>query len=245
MGTGWVPDSHGGMQTREPPGEVTRTFAEIARMLFDAESVDQTLQRIVHLAAETVEGCDYAGVSFVERGGEINTPVATHPVVAGCDGLQYEFGEGPCLSAIWEKQTFESEDLTRERRWPRWSPRAVELGAGSMMSFRLFVKESTLGALNLYAGRPGAFDDVDREMGLIFASHAAIALSGAVRQAQLDAAIVVGKAMGMLMERGGITSEQAFDLLQRAAERTSLKLREVAERVWDAGNPAPEAAPAR
>ena len=219
------------MPTREPPGELTRTFAEIARMLLDADTVDQTLERVVNLAVETVEGCDYAGVSMVHRGGEITTPVASNKIVATCDALQYEFGEGPCVSAIWKHQTFESEDLGEERRWPQWSPRAVELGAASLVSFRLFVKEDTLGALNLYAGRPRAFDDVDRETGLIFASHAAVALSGAQKQARFNAAIVVAKAMGMLMERGSMSSEQALNVLRRAAERMNLKLQEVAEKV--------------
>ncbi len=225
------------MPDKEPPGELTRSFAEISRQLFDAETVEETLRRVVHLAAETVDGCDYAGVSIVQREGDITTPVASDRVVARCDALQYEFGEGPCVSAIWKEQTFESEDLTQEGRWPQWSPRAVELGAASMVSFRLFVKEDTLGALNLYARRPRAFDDIDRETGLIFASHAAIALSGAMKQARLNAAIVVAKAMGMVMARGNMSSEQALEVLRRAADRMNIRLQEVAERVVERREP--------
>ena len=217
------------MSTTEPPGEIARIFAEIAHTLLAAETVDETLQQVVHLAVETVEGCDNCGVSIVQLGGNITTPAATSDRVAKCDELQYEFGEGPCVSAIWEQQTFESEDLTQERRWPKWAPRAVELGVNSLVSFRLFVKEDTLGALNLYAEKPRAFDDVDRATGAIFASHGAVALSGAQRQVRLDAAIVVAKATGMLMEARGITSDQAMELLQRAAIRTDNQLAEVAQ----------------
>jgi GAF domain-containing protein len=219
------------MTTTELPADITRTFSDIARTLFAAETVDGTLEQLVDLAVATVEGCDFAGVSIVQLGGDITTPAASHQKAAKCDELQYEFAEGPCVSAIWEQQTFESEDLTQERRWPKWAPRAVELGAASLVSFRLFVKENTLGALNLYAGRPRAFDDVDRETGVIFASHAAVALSGAQRQARQDAAIVAAKATGMLMGRRGITSEQAMDILRRAALHTNSKLQEVADRL--------------
>lgn len=224
------------MAKRELPGDITKAFSEIAQTLA-AETVHETLQRIVHLAVPTIEGCDYAGVSIVELGGDITTPAATHEIVAKCDALQYEFGEGPCVSAIWHHQTFESDDLTQERRWPKWAPRAVELGAASLVSFRLFVKENTLGALNLYSATLRAFDDVDRATGVIFASHAAVALLGAQRKARLDAAIVVAKATGMLMERRGITSQQAFEVLRRAAHRMEVKLQEVAERVVERRGP--------
>ncbi len=218
------------MPTTEPAEDIARVVARITHVLLAAETADETLQRIVELAAETVEGCDNCGVSIVQLGGDITTPAATSESVAKCDELQYAFGEGPCVSAIWEQQTFESDDLTQERRWPKWAPRAVELGANSLVSFRLFVKEDTLGALNLYAGKPGAFDDVDRAVGAILASHGAMALSGARRQARLEGAVVVAKATGMLMERRGITSAQALELLQRAAIRTDTKLQVVAER---------------
>ena len=225
------------MSTTEPPEETARIFAEIARVLLAAETVDKTLERVVELAVETVEGCDNCGVSIVQRGGDITTPAATSESVAQCDQLQYEFGEGPCVSAIWEHQTFESDDLTHERRWPNWTPRAVQLGANSLVSFRLFVKEDTLGALNLYAGKPRAFHDVDRAVGAILASHGAVALSGAQRQARLEGAVVVAKATGMLMERRGITSAQALELLQRAAIRTNTKLHDVAERFVERHDP--------
>ncbi len=218
------------MPTTEPAEEIARIVGEISRVLLAAETVDDTLKRVVELAVETVEGCDACGVSIVQLGGDIATPAATGENVAKCDELQYEFGEGPCVSAIWEHQTFESHDLTQERRWPKWAPRAVELGANSLVSFRLFVKDDTLGALNLYAGRPRAFDDVDRAVGAILASHGAVALTGARRQARFDAAVVVAKATGMLMERRGITSAQALELLQRAAIRSDTKVQEVAER---------------
>jgi GAF domain-containing protein len=218
------------MQKKEAPGDIAKVFAEIAQTLLGADTVDETLRQIVHLAVGTVDGCDSAGVSIVEIGGAIATPAATNESVAKCDQLQQDLGEGPSVSVIWERQTFQSDDLTKEGRWPEWVPRAVELGMASLISFRLFVRENTLGALNLYSGVPRAFDDVDCEMGVIFASHAAVALLGAQRQARSDGAVVVAKATGMLMGTRSITSDQALEVLRRAAIRTNTRLQEVAER---------------
>ena len=220
------------------PGEVLRAFAEVARRLAAAKTVDDTLRAVVHLAEATIPGCEYAGVSLVDAGGgatRVATQVATHDVVSRCDASEYELGEGPCLETVWEHDILHSQDLAEERRWPNWAPRAVELGVASLLSFPLFTAERTLGTLNLYSREPNAFDDADREIGVVFAAHAAVALSGAQDQARIDAASVVNQAMGMLMERRDISSAQALDILRRAAQRLEVRLHEMAERVVGEG----------
>lgn len=44
-----------------------------------------------------------------------------------------------------------------------------------MLAFRLFVDEDAMGALNLYSKASDAFDDESRELGAVFAAHAAVA----------------------------------------------------------------------
>src|SRR3712207_7591011 len=56
-----------------------------------------TLERCVALATELIDGCDYAGISFVRRKAPIETPAATDPLVLRGDELQYSLQEGPCL----------------------------------------------------------------------------------------------------------------------------------------------------
>ena len=50
-------------------------------------------------------------------------------------------------------------------------------------------------------------------------AHAGVVLSAAVKQQQLEDALqsrdVIGQAKGMLMARGEVTAEQAFDMLRR------------------------------
>ncbi len=93
------------------------------------------------------------------------------------DALQEELGQGPCLDAVWEHPVVRVDDVRSDERWPQFSGRAAELGAGSMMCFQLSVEGDVLGALNLYSRTAGAFDDDSREIGLMFASHAAVALA--------------------------------------------------------------------
>ena len=62
-------------------------------------------------------------------------------------------------------------------RWPRWGPRAAEEGARSILSVRMANDQEALGALNLYSARPHAYDSDSVDLALVFASHAATAIS--------------------------------------------------------------------
>src|SRR3954468_11784489 len=112
---------------------------------------------MVELAVSTIRGCDHAGVSIVERDGEIDTPAASEDVPRHVDELQYESNEGPCLDAIREHAVFQTDALRAERRWPNFRTRATrETGVRSVLSFRLVVDQDAVGALNLYSKRTSA-----------------------------------------------------------------------------------------
>lgn len=207
-------------------------FADMARALLAEDDVQHTLQKICDLAVETIDGCDHAGISFL-KGRKVDTPAASDDVPRQVDAIQYEFDEGPCLDAISDHEVFETGDLGRERRWPHFATRAqAATGITSMLCFRLFVEGDTLGALNLYSKAANAFGGESRTVGLVFAAHAAVALSSAIHDEQMEEALqsrdLIGQAKGILMAREGITAEEAFDMLRRASQRLNVKLRDVA-----------------
>jgi len=217
----------------------TETFAIMARTLLAEADVQQTLQKIVELAVETVDGCDHAGISVV-HGRTFTTPAATDDIPRDVDAIQYETNEGPCLSAIREQEVFQTGDLASEQRWPQFAHRAQrETGIASMLSFRLFVEADILGALNMYSKSPDAFDDQARSVGSVFAAHAAVALSSALHDEQMDEALasrdIIGQAKGIIMAREGVNADQAFDMLRRASQRLNVKLRKLAEDIARTG----------
>jgi transcriptional regulator with GAF, ATPase, and Fis domain len=223
-------------------------FAEVARSLLGQADVRQTLQRIVDMAVEMIDGCDHAGISFLKRG-KGTTPAASDDIPPLVDAIQYETGEGPCLSAIREHEVFQSGDLASESRWPHFAARAAaETGVSSMLSFRLFVAGDTLGALNLYSETVDAFNEGSRTVGLVFAAHAAMALSTAMHEEQMDEALqsrdVIGQAKGILMAREGVDADEAFAMLRRASQRLNVKLRDVAGEMVRSSRPAESAPPA-
>ncbi|MEV7454131.1 GAF and ANTAR domain-containing protein [Streptomyces nigra] len=219
-----------------------RQMASMARDLLAQESVDATLGRITHTATELVEGCDAAGI-LVLRDDAVRTLAATDDLVVVSDRVQGELREGPCFDAARSRtgeRVYRIPDFTADAgRWPRYAPRAQELGVGSMMDFLLYTEDEDLGALNLYSRRPGAFTEMSELAGWLLASHAAIAFSSARTHAQMEEAVatrhVIGEAMGILMGRHGLDETQAFDVLRRYSQENNVKLREVARQICEKG----------
>ncbi len=224
--------------------DLAQTFAEVARALLAERDLHATLTRIAALAVDTIDGCNHAGVSLIQ-GRNVRTEGSSNEVPKKVDAIQYEVDEGPCLDAISEQQVVETADLATEERWPNFARRTVEeTGVRSMMSFRLFAEHDTMGALNLYSKDPDAFDDESRNVGAVFAAHAAVAMSSAKQQEQMEEALrsrdLIGQAKGVLMARQGVTEDRAFDMLRRASQRLNVKLRDIAEQVAHGGRPKPD-----
>lgn len=214
-------------------------LGRLARSLQDEVDVDATLRAIVHAAVTTIPGAGFAAISVVHRRREISTRAGTAELAFAVDRAQYDTGQGPCLDAIHEQHTVRLSDMSTETRWPLFTPRATQLGVSSMLSFQLFVERNNLGALNLYAQRPGAFTDESERVGLMFAAHAAVAMSGAQQHDHLTAALsardVIGQAKGILMERHKLTAEQAFSVLIQASQESNTKLVDVAHQIAETG----------
>ncbi|MBB4689178.1 GAF and ANTAR domain-containing protein [Amycolatopsis jiangsuensis] len=211
---------------------LAEVLSDIARTLQAEPDVETTLGAIVKSAVSHVDGAEYAGISLVERKGRIRTVVPTDELVIQIDKLQYLYHEGPCVDSIAEHETHRTSDLATESRWPRFAPAATGMGVRSMLSYRLFVSATTLGALNMYSIRPDAFTEETEQNGRMFATHAAIALVGAQTEAQLHAALehrdLIGMAKGILMHRHDIDAVHAFRMLTEASQHSNMKLRDVA-----------------
>jgi serine phosphatase RsbU (regulator of sigma subunit) len=166
--------------------DVAQAIAEVARRLQAHGSPRETLQAMVELAVATIPGCDHAGVSIAD--GAIRTMAVSDEIPRLVDRVQDESGEGPCLDAIRDYEVFRVDDLRHEARWPSFGSRAARrTGVRSMLSFRLYLDETTLGALSLYSRRAAAFGDAARHIGAVFAAHAAVALQAARAHERVEA----------------------------------------------------------
>jgi Arc/MetJ family transcription regulator len=137
--------------------ELAAVFARMAGLLLSEETVDTALGLLSSLARETVPGSSGAGVSIIDDRRRTSSG-ATDARVRQADDLQYELDEGPCLAAAAERQLVGIDDLTADRRWPRWAAAAAALGLRAAMSAPMVAADMSLGAIKVYAEQPGTFD---------------------------------------------------------------------------------------
>jgi GAF domain-containing protein len=230
-------DAHSAPESPRPLGDV---MSRVARQLQEEHGdVEATLQAITSSATRTVPHANECGISYVLGRRRIEPRAWTSDLPREVDALQERLGQGPCLDAVWEQQIVRVDDIRTEDRWPQFAQLATGLGVGSMMCFQLFVMGDQLGALNLYSRTPRAFDAESEEIGLVFASHAAVALAGAEHEENLRAGMLtrdlIGQAKGILMERHKLTADQAFDVLARASQVLNRKLVDIAVELTDTG----------
>jgi GAF domain-containing protein len=212
-------EDHGTAQGQD---ELAQQLSQFARSLEAEDDPDRMLEEVVAAAVALIPGVEEGSISVVIGRTNVTSQHPSGDLPRQVDAVQTEVGEGPCLDAAFEQQTVRVSDLAHEERWPNFAKRASEIGAASMLSFQLYVEGDNLGALNLYSRRPNAFDDESEHVGLLFASHAAIAFSDARKVEQLQHGLstrgLIGQAEGILMERFKITSAQAFTMLVRVSQ---------------------------
>ena len=233
--------------------QLAEDFGGLARSLEAQDDPDVMLAEIVAAAVAMVPGVDEGSISVVTGRRNIGSQAPTGDLPMQVDALQEETQQGPCLDAAYDHLTVRVADMASETRWPEFARRASQAGAASMLSIQLYVEGDNLGALNLYGRTPNAFDDESEQVGLLFASHAAVAYAGVRKEAQLAKAIdsrdLIGQAKGILMERYNISGERAFLVLTRLSQNSNRKLHDIAaelvrERTIP-GIPAPPTAPPR
>lgn len=210
-------------------------LADLSQELMSRNEEQPTVQTVVERAVEIIPGAEFASVTLRVDAGTVETAAASNELARACDHLQYGLAEGPCLDSVRHEEIYVCRDTAADPRWPRWGAAVAEKGVGSVLSVQLATDLEVLGALNVYAGEPDAFDTDAVDLGMLVAAQAATALSSARvvtgLQSSLHGRHLIGVAQGMLMIDHGLSLEQAFEVMRRFAEESQLTLREVAGRI--------------
>jgi hypothetical protein len=194
------------------------------------------LSNVVTAAVDTIPGADAGGISMVSRG-SVDSRTPSNGGVTKLDRLQSELHEGPCITAIEEPAAdglVVVDDLSHGdgERWPRFAPEAVEQGYRAMLGVQLSQQPEMQAALNLYGSQPRVFDEHAQVTAGLFGSQAAMLLYGAEQtralQAGIDSRDVIAQARGILIERHGVTGDEAFQMLVTSSRRSAIDLVDVA-----------------
>jgi GAF domain-containing protein len=222
--------------------ELAAVHARLTGILLTEQTMQTALQLLTSLARDTLSGSLGSGVTLLRSDGSPATSAGTDPLVDTLDRLQYDLEEGPCLDAWAASTVIRVDDVTTDPRWPRWSPRAAELGVRSVLSAPMEAGGTSWGAVKVYSTTAGAYDERAEDLLRRFAAQAAIFVSnvhtahatrriGDGLKETLRSRDVIATARGIVMARRGIDSERAYRQLVWTARRARISLSELAERM--------------
>lgn len=220
---------------------IAEAFAQIGAQIETAPGA--ALDSLVRVTAALLPGAQSVSVSTLRRGA-FETSAATDSFARQADAIQYDVGSGPCVDAALDATTFRTGDIQHDERWPEFGQRVSALGVRSMLAYRLHHDDDGMvAALNIYSQEQNGFDDAALMMGLLLATHGALALRAARSSheaVQLNHALqssrTIGTAVGILMSTHVLSQQQAFDLMSVSSQNSNRKLHDIAADVVAAGD---------
>ena len=219
-----------------------RTFVELADSLVaDFDVVDV----LTVLSDSCVEVFDVAaaGLMLASPDGPLRVMASSSPAARVLELMEEQADEGPCVDCYRSGRPVANLELEGAGdRWPRFAPKAVEAGFGSVQALPMRLRRQTIGALNLFrvAKGPMPADDVVAAQALADVATIAIlqhraTLDAKVLNNQLTEAlasrVVIEQAKGVIAEQAGVAMEEAFSLLRGHARNHNLRLADVADAV--------------
>lgn len=196
------------------------------------------VEAVLLASTRAVPGVRHGSISVLERGGATRTLAATGELSRHFDEIQFTLREGPSIDALHGPDPVMALSCaSREHRdrWPEVCPRAATLGLTAALAVRLAWEGRTLGVLTLSSDEPVPLPEHTVGLATAFAAHAAATVAIARKVEQLELAMVtrqeIGQAVGILMERYGLSADSAFAYLRRLSQDSNVKLRDLAERL--------------
>jgi GAF domain-containing protein len=220
------------------------TLVELADNLVDNFDVIDVLTLLSDRCVEAVD-VSAAGVMLKSPAGELQYVASSSDSMRILELFQIQAAEGPCVDCIRDGVAIVNRELVNpDERWPRFAPRALELGFRSVHCLPMRLRGRTIGALNLFRTELGFLypDDVVVAQGMADvatiailqhqSSVDAITLNDQLSRA-LTSRIIIEQAKGMISESTHCNMDDAFARLRAHSRNHNLGLTMVASHVVD------------
>ena len=147
--------------------EAETDLAGLQTALLETDTVEQFLHELAVLAARTVseDGGMSCGMALRRRGRPASATACSDPLASQADRAQYQADDGPALDALRDARPVHVRDTVSASGWPGFCREAASLGIRSCYAVPLIHDGEPIGAVMLYARRPGAFGPEEAEIG--------------------------------------------------------------------------------
>jgi GAF domain-containing protein len=218
-------------------------FVEVADTLVDEFDLLDFLQMLTERAVTLVNAAS-VGLMLADQRGRLEFMAGSDENVRLVELFQLQNQEGPCLDAFRTGQPVINVDLDEAaQRWPRFAPRAAELGFRSVHAFPLRLRDQVIGALNVFGtAQSGELTAADVPIVQALADVATIGLlhERTIRRAEvlteqlqgaLNSRIVIEQAKGAIAQARSVSVDDAFAIIRRYARSHNRRLSDLAHAI--------------
>ncbi|MUN64640.1 ANTAR domain-containing protein [Kocuria sediminis] len=225
--------------TDHPTG--SSPLALLQELLLESEDITGFLDAFTASIAEALSSDGeqvWCAVTLL-RPKRSTTVASSSPQAEALDEIQFHYGDGPCLTAAREHRTVYVSDTRTDPRWPAYGSAAAEAGILSALGVPFELAGEAAAGLDVYADRPGAFDEAVLEVVQGQVAAASTTLRLAVRMARhrdtetdlrtaMASRTTIDLAVGIIMGQNRCSQEKAVEILRAASSHRNVKLRDLA-----------------
>ncbi|HEY3561454.1 MAG TPA: GAF and ANTAR domain-containing protein [Kribbella sp.] len=218
---------------------VREVFIELSDTLVADFDIIEFLDRLAARCSEllSVSSC---GILLVDHLGALNLVAAATEQARLIELVQLQNLEGPCLDAFNTGGAVQYADLRDGTTpWPSFTAAALEAGYRSVQALPMRLRDTTLGAVNLFSREPGPLSDDTVVLGQALADAATIGIlhqramarqETVTEQLQtaLNSRILIEQAKGYISHSLSVGVDEAFGVLRSYARSSNRRLTEVA-----------------
>ena len=220
--------------------QLIATFVTLADTLVAGYDVVDLLHMLTEECV-AILGVDAAGIVLSDPAGSLHPIASSDGVSERVEAAQVEAGEGPCVESFRTGVPVAIDDI-RESGGGAFRATAEAAGFRSVLAVPLRLRDSTIGALNLFGRSTGALRGEDAAVARALADVATIGIlqERAIRDGRLlteqlehalNSRVLIEQAKGIIAQTRQVPVDEAFAVLRDYARRNNERLRDVAERV--------------
>ena len=222
---------------------ISDTLVDLADTLVSDYDLLDYLDRLLERSVEVL-GADAGGVmlSPSTRPGELNLLACTDEDARVVELIELQRQEGPCVDSHRLGVAVVEHDLSQSERWPNFTAVALDRGFQAVYAFPMRLRDSVIGALNLFREEPGAADAEEVRAAQALADMATIGILqhravqdarelAAQLQRALNSRVVIEQAKGILAERLSCDMEPAYQAIRQYARNNNQRVRAIAAEI--------------
>ena len=235
------------MSARED--DIVTAFVSMAGSLAQGHDVNELLTQLTADCARLLD-VSAVGLLLADARGSLHVLAASSERVADLEAFQVQRAQGPCHSCYLDGQPVNVPDLAAAAaRWPEFAVVAAAAGVASVHAVPMRLRDSVVGALNLFGATPGSLNEADLRLAQALADVATVALvqdraatdrdvDNKQLQNALDSRVVIEQAKGVLFYSGDLDMPAAYAALRTYARDHNIKLTELARALVNRAVPA-------